>query len=459
MNEIEHIFRAYDIRGIVGKELTPEIVSKIGAVYASYIGAPKKIAVAMDARTSSPLLKMAFISGAASAGLDIEDLGLLPIPLLNFYVWQVNKTGGVMITASHNPPPYNGIRFRHSDGTGFAEENIDIKNMFLKGSFSYSSWDKLGIVTNIDSEYVKQLYYEFVNRNISVDRELTIVVDTGNGAASAVAPYLFRNINARVISINSHPDGTFPGRESDPLKSNLLALRQTVIKCNADFGVAYDGDGDRAVFVDDTGRIILPEKAGIIFGKALLGKRPKSKNIVANISCSIIVEEELSKAGGNIIHSKVGDVFVAQVAKENNAILGIESSAHYFFPYFGFYYDDAIFGSLFMAEILSKEERKLSEIVNEIPTYPLKIISLECSDKIKFLVIDKLKEILLKEDIQFNALDGVKINEEGGWILVRPSNTEPIIRITIEGYNDQIISNIEGKYTPLLKNIIKKLAS
>jgi len=205
--------------------------------------------------------------------------------------------------------------------------------------------------------------------------------------------------------------------------------------------------------VDNLGRKVQTEKAGIIIAKYLLQKR-KGK-IVANISCSMIIEEELDKIGGEVVRCRVGDVFVAKAAKENNAIFGVEISAHYFLPIFGFYFDDAILASLLMTEILSKTDRKLSQLLDEIPTYPIKRINVPCPDKIKFKTIEQLKEELVKEGYKVDAIDGVKVFFKDAWILIRPSNTEPKIRITVEAHTEDKAKNLLKTYTEKIENIIQ----
>ena len=280
---------------------------------------------------------------------------------------------------------------------------------------------------------------------------MTVLVDPGNGAASFVGPYLFRKLGIGVVAINSFFDGTFPARPSDPLKIDKSAMKELIVDSGADFGVAYDGDGDRAVFFDEKGNMITPEKAGIIFGKYLLSKSDK-KDIVANISCSMILSEALAESGAKIHVSKVGDVFVAEKIREVGAILGVESSAHYFFPFYGFLYDDAIFGSLLMAEIISNTDEPLSHIAEQIPTYPIKTLNIDCRDDLKFKAIEKLHERLSSEkNLNLSVLDGLKITFSDGWILIRPSNTEPLIRVTIEGHSEHIVSELEKKYIPLLQ--------
>ena len=455
--KIKHIFRAYDIRGIIGNDLTAQIVAKIGVSFGTYVGKGKSILVGYDARTSSVMIKNAVISGLLDTGINVYEVGLLPIPLINFYTWKHGFDGAVVITASHNPPEYNGIRFRRPDGTGFSKENEEVANIFLKNELKHAPWNMLGELFSLDTSSVIESYASFVTNNITVKNKLTAFVDPGNGAASFVGPYLFRKVGVKVIAINSFFDGTFPARPSNPLKINKDLMRELIVDSGADFGVAYDGDGDRAVFFDEKGSMIAPEKAGIIFGKYLLAKSDK-KDIVANISCSMILEEALSAEGASVHVSKVGDVFVAEKIKEVDAILGVESSAHYFFPYYGFLYDDAIFGSLLMAEILSNSEETLSTMVKHLPTYPTKSLNIECRDDLKFMVVKKLHQILItKENLTLSLLDGLKIIFSNGWILIRPSNTEPLIRVTIEGHNESVVSDIEKKYIPLLRAVISEL--
>jgi len=454
----EHIFRAYDIRGIIGKDLLPDIITKIGIAYGLYLNGSGTIALGFDARTSSRLVEHALISGVISTGVSVANLGLLPIPLLNFYISQNQELkGGVMITASHNPPEYNGIRFRRSDGTGFTDENDQIKRIFFeKVKQSPGNWENIGSIYSVDLNSVIQKYLAFVKSKLDISKKISVVVDCGNGAASVVAPYILRKMGVSVISLNCYPDGTFPGRPSDPLKGNLSELRAAIISHNADFGIAYDGDADRVVFLDEKGNVVLPEISGIIFAKYLLSKN-FGKNIVANVSCSMTVDEEIQKMGGYVHRSKVGDVFVAQKCKEVNAILGIESSAHYFFPAYGILYDDAIFGSLLMSEIVSNSDKPISNIVREIPQYPYLTSNIECPDALKFKVVSSLIELMKMQDKKITTLDGLKVIENDGWILIRPSNTEPLIRITVEGRTNDIISKLKDKYISLINAKMQEL--
>ncbi len=451
--EIEHIFRAYDIRGIYNQDLTPETVTRIGIAFGTLLNGEGTIAMGKDVRTSSTAIEQALTAGITSTGANVELLGTLPIQVTNWATWQGNYKAGIVITASHNPPEYNGIRFRRCDGTGYIDiENQEVKKIFYRGNFKLAKWNKIGKTNQVDTENIIQNYVEFALKHVQPERKIKVVLDLGNGAATYVAPKLFKEAGCEVITLNETPDGTFPGRTPDPLEDPLNDLKETVVREKADLGVAFDGDGDRAIMVDNLGRKVQTEKAGIIMAKYLLQKR-KGK-IVANISCSMIIEEELSKIGGEVVRCRVGDVFVAKAAKENNAIFGVEISAHYFLPIFGFYFDDAILASLLMTEILSKTERKLSQLLDEIPTYPIKRINVPCPDKIKFKITEQLKKDLIKEGYKVDATDGVKVIFEDAWVLIRPSNTEPKIRITVEARTEDKVNNLLKIYSKKIENMI-----
>jgi len=453
--EIEHIFRAYDIRGIYNQDLTPEIVARIGTAFGTLLDGEGTISIGKDVRTSSTAIENALTAGITSTGINVELLGTLPIQVTNWATWQENYKAGIVITASHNPPEYNGVRFRHSDGTGYIDiENEKVKEIFYKGDFKLAKWNKIGKIRQLDTKEIIHKYIDFALKHVKPERKMKVVLDLGNGAASYVAPKLFKEAGCEVITINEKPDGTFPGRSPDPLEDPLEELKKTVVREKAELGVAFDGDGDRAIMVDNLGKKVQTEKAGIIIAKYLLQR--KRGKIVANISCSMIIEEELSKVGGEVVRCRVGDVFVSRTAKENKAIFGVEISAHYFLPIFGFYFDDAILASLLMTEILSKTERKLSQLLDEIPTYPLKRTNIPCPDKIKFKITEQLKEEHEEKGYKVDTTDGVKILLEDAWILIRPSNTESKIRMTIEARTTKKLNELFKQYTEKINDLIQQ---
>ncbi|MEX0568714.1 MAG: hypothetical protein Q6363_006085, partial [Candidatus Njordarchaeota archaeon] len=254
----EHIFRAYDIRGIVGKDLFPDIITKCSTIFANIISEKggKHIAISGDVRLSTPSFIHAAVSGVTSAGIDATFYYPLPIPVFNFSIWTNNIDGGAYITASHNPPEYNGIRFRHSDGTGFAEENQEIKKRFFANEIDIKKWDLFGSVYigSVDNVVLDYISYA-INTLPPPERTLKIVIDGKFGAANIVSPELFSLNNHKLLLLNSVLDGSFPGGMPDPLHGDTTLIRQIMQSTKADIGIAYDGDGDRAAFFDEKGRL------------------------------------------------------------------------------------------------------------------------------------------------------------------------------------------------------------
>ncbi len=454
MDVKEYIFRAYDVRGIFNVDFNAEIATRLGYAFGTFLGGDAKVVVGRDGRTSSKIIELAFISGLASTGCEVYATGLLPIPTFNFKVLKSDVDAGAYVTASHNPPEYNGIRFRHSDGTGYTWENEEIKKIFFSNKFKLSSWKNLGDnIIEIDNSATIKEYNDFLLSRFNIEKELKVVLDFGNGVTSLTAPYILRKLNAKVITLNAQVDGTFPARESEPTKESLRDLAKVVEKSGADFGAGYDGDGDRVVFVDDKGRIAQTEKIGIIIVRELIKKRKAP--VVANVQCSMIVEQELGKDGVEVKRVRVGDVFIAEALKKYNAIFGMEISAHYFMPEF-YYFDDPVLITLKLAEILSKSDRKLSELLDEIPSYPMKTMNIRCADEIKFKVMEEVINILRSQGYSLDLTDGAKVIFEDGWALMRPSNTSPLIRVSIEAKSEERLKELEEFVRKTVKEAKKK---
>jgi phosphomannomutase len=364
---------------------------------------------------------------------------MVPISTSNFKTSAGDFDAGAYITASHNPPEYNGVRFRHGDGTGYTSQNSEIKDIFLKGEFQVADWNKLGKITYLKPEDTIKEYSDLLLDKFQFDKTLKVVVDPGNGAASVVAPEFFRKLGAEVSVINEPLDGTFPGRPSEPNEKNLQELAKTVKEQGADFGAGYDGDGDRVVFVDDLGRVVQNEKIGIIISREIL--KQKKGTIIANMECSMIVEREIEKAGGKVERVRVGDVFVAEKIKETGALFAMETSAHYFTPEF-YVFDDPIIISLKLGEILSNTKQKLSSMADEIPSYPKTMKNFKCKDEVKFQVMEKIVENFKDRGFELDLTDGAKVIFDDGWALLRPSNTTPLIRASVEAETEERLEEL-----------------
>ncbi len=450
---IEHIFRAYDVRGIFNVELTVETAAKIGASFGTHLGGEGEVLVGRDVRTSSPHIESAFNVGLASTGMDVVSTGLVPIPVANFKIMRGGFDAGAYVTASHNPPEYNGVRLRRSDGSGYTEENQRVWDIFLKNKTKFAKWDGLGSISSLDSEETIEEYKEYLLKRVSLKGSPRVVLDVGNGAAYYTAPLVLSEAGARVSVMNEKPDGTFPARPSEPNDKTLTKLKQTVVKEKADFGAGYDGDSDRVIFVDDRGRTVQTEKIGIILARDML-KRKKGGVVVANVSCSMIVEEEIEKLGGKVKRVRVGDVFVCEAIRKHDAVFALETSAHLFMPEF-YVFDDPILATLLLAKTLTAHGGRLSSMVDEIPSYHYEEKNFRCGDAIKFKVVEEIKEELGKRDYDTDLTDGVKINFEDGWILLRPSNTNPLIRMAAEarekGRLRELVKFAEEEVTQAIK--------
>ncbi len=439
MAALEHILRAYDVRGIFNAELTADVAAKIGASFGTYIGGEGRVLVGRDVRTSSIIVENAFCAGLASTGIDVVSTGLVPIPVANYGIVSGDYDAGAYVTASHNPPEYNGVRLRRRDGSGYTEENQRVWNIFLKDKMKLARWDGLGSIEHMEADEALDDYKDFLLKRISLPGSPKVVLDIGNGAAYSAAPTVLRDAGARVVAMNDEPDGKFPSRPSEPNEKTLTALRRRVVKEHADFGAGYDGDGDRVIFADDMGRVVQTEKIGIILARDIL--RKKKGVVVANISCSMIVEEEVEKLGGRVHRVRVGDVFVCEAIKKHNAVFAMETSAHLFMPEF-YVFDDPILATLLLSGITARSDRKLSEMVDEIPSYPYIEKNFKCSDAIKFKIIDEIKKDFRKLGYEIDTTDGVKVNFEDGWILLRPSNTNPLIRSAVEARSKRRVAEL-----------------
>jgi len=432
----EQIFRAYDIRGIYGVDLDEEAANQIGRSLATYInGEGKELIVGRDVRLSSQSMKDSLIDGLLCGGCDVEDIGIVTTPLLYFAAVHYKKDAGVMITASHNPPEWNGLKIWNKDhfickGMGMEE----LKEIAIHKQFKHATRGKLRVNPQALSDYEN-----FLLKRVDIKRRMTVALDPGNGSCSFMIPQLFQSAGIDVIAINADPDGTFPAHLPEPTEETLRDLQEIVVKNKADFGVGFDGDGDRVVFIDDKGRIVPGELALILLVEHYLSMQ-KGAPIVYEVSCSMSVEETIRAFGGKPILSRVGHTYIVDLILREGAVLGGESSGHFYFSdLYGF--DDAIYASLKMAEILS-EKGKLSEIADSIPKYPRININYDCPDEKKFKVVESLTEEFKEEGYEVITMDGVKVIKLEGWFLIRPSNTQPQIRLTVEAKTEESLKQL-----------------
>jgi phosphomannomutase / phosphoglucomutase len=449
--DFDHIFRAYDIRGIFGEDLTEEVATKIGVAFAKFLDG-KTVVVGRDARISGEKLRDALVSGLLSR-CDVTDVGLIPTPMLYFAAKRLQKDAGVMVTASHNPPQWNGIKaFRGQKGSIYGKDMETVKQYAKKVDLK-TLGEKRGKAVRYEG--IIGEYQDFVQSKIKLERKLNVVADTTNGACGLVAPALFERVGCDILTLNKEPDGTFPAHLPVPKQETLGELMKEVVRRKADFGVGYDGDGDRAVFIDEKGKLIPGDMTLLIFAKDVLQKNRGGK-VVYEVSCSMAVEEYVKKLGGVPLVERVGHTFIMDKMIGEKALLGGEKSSHFYFAdVYGM--DDGVFASMKMAEILSKSDEKLSEMVAALPHYPsVYEKNIDCPDNLKFAVIEHLQRQFKEYGLNILDIDGVKVLDKEGWVILRASNTEPVIRISAEAKTEEKLNELYDFAVKELKKAMKR---
>ncbi|UEC43823.1 MAG: hypothetical protein METHAR1v1_1730005 [Methanothrix sp.] len=426
------VFRAYDVRGVYGTELTDDIARKVGRALGSYLPGGR-IALGRDTRVSGPEVERAFLEGVLSTGCSVERYGVLPISMIGFETWKGGLNAAAYISASHNPPEYNGIRFRTAEGYGMLYHETEMMDLYEKGAFRKGD----GKMTDRSPDDAIRRYADYVEGKLNFDRPLRIVLDMGNGAACGTFP-LYQRLGLDCWVTNDSPDGLFPGRGPAPTEESLREAAKMVVEAGADYGVGFDPDADRGLVIDDRGGIVPPEKVAVILAKE---RYSPGDRVVAGFDCSMILERELFPLGFEVIRERVGDVFIANRVKREGAVIGVERSAHLFLPEFQLS-DDPFAMSLALGEVISRGER-LSDLSEAIPDYPY----VQKSIRIEGSAADLMRR--LEGDLaslEPDTTDGLKITAEDYTVLIRPSNTQPLIRLYVEtagGAADELVDRFE----------------
>jgi phosphomannomutase/phosphoglucomutase len=442
------IFRKYDIRGLVNSDLNEETVEKIGKAFGTLIlGKNKKdLILGCDVRTSSGRIRKTLVNAILSTGCNILDVGEVPISEYYFSIQNYGADGGVYITGSHNPPEYNGFKINIGNDSIFGDEIQQIVKIINSDKFSAGK----GAIEFISPD---KEYRNNIKNNIKSGKKLKIVVDCGNGVTSLFAPEILEELGCDVKRLYCEPDGTFPNHLPDPtIPENIEDLRSMVLKEKADFGVAYDGDGDRIGVVDDKGEILWGDRLLILFSRDILAKSPKSK-ILVEVKCSQSLIDDVELHGGIPVLCPTGHSLIKNEMKIQNALLAGEMSGHIFFAdrYFGF--DDAIYTTCRLVEILSNTDKKLSEMLNDAKKYiSTPEIRIDCKDTEKFRIVDELKRYFEARNRTI-TIDGVRIIFDDGWALIRASNTEPKLILRFESETTQGLERIKNiVYTKIMEH-------
>jgi phosphomannomutase / phosphoglucomutase len=450
------LFGTNGIRGTVNIELTPDMAVKAGCAIGTFFGR-KNLLIGHDARTSGAMFSRAVISGLTSTGCNVFFTGMAPTPALQFAIKNHKMDGGVIITASHNPPEYNGIKVIWNDGIEIShEQETEIENIYFEDKIQFAEWNKLGAkheLFGINDEYIEAIK-KHVNLEKIAEKHFHVVVDAANSVGGLAAPFLMRDLGCKITSLNANIDGTFPGRMPEPRPENLSELANMVKALGADLGVAFDGDADRSIFVDETGEIHMGDKTFAVVAKQFLVENPNSQ-IVTPVSSSTLIKDIAAAYKGEIVWTKVGSVTVSQKMKEIKAKLGGEENGGVFYGPHQAVRDGAMTTALIL-DIMAKTGQKLSELIKEQPQYFIEKGKVECAEEKKTKVMQKLLEQV--KGMNINTLDGVKIwFDDKSAILVRPSGTEPAYRMYAEAKNQKRAVELVQEYTSKLDKILESI--
>ncbi len=449
MCENKKLFGTSGIRGKVNTEINADLALHVGKSLATYLNNKGTVVVGYDTRTTNKMLECAIISGLMESGVNVIRIGMVPTPLVGYATIKLKADAGVMLTASHNPSPYNGIKLWNPDGMAYtpSQEN-KIEEIYYNKTYVNVEWDSIGKLDYNDE--IKKAYIDDLISRTNLDKKLKVVIDTASGAGSELSPLVFRKLGCEVITLNSQADGFFPGRNPEPNADNLKDLMKMVVSTGADLGIAHDGDADRMMAIDDKGRISDFDKLLSIISKYFGG------TVITTVDSGLCMDEEMSKVNGKVIRTKVGDVAVAEAINEHNASFGGEPSGTWIHPDFCMC-PDGLLSGLRIAEIVSKKG-SLSKLLDEIPTYCTIRDKITCSSQDKTRIMDGIEDLLIEsfDDIKdVNNIDGVRLTfNDGSWVLIRPSGTEDYVRITLEGKNTETAELIHNKSVELINNIL-----
>lgn len=447
------IFREYDIRGIVGADLTPDSVTRIGKSIGTYIrrGGGKKMVLGRDVRSSSVEFREILSSALNSTGCDVIDIGMTPTPVTYFALHHLKADGGVMITGSHNPPEFNGFKISRGIHSLYGEKVQQLKGLIEKNDFETGTG-------NTKQQNVLGDYMDKICSLLKISRSVKVVVDGGNGCFGIVGPDLLRKMGQSPIELFSEPDGSFPNHHPDPtVARHLTHLIEKVRQENAELGIGFDGDADRIGVVDEKGNVLWGDQLLILFARDILSKNPGAA-IVGEVKCSQNLYKDIEKQGGVPVMAAAGHSLIKNKMRETGALLAGEMSGHICFAdnYYGF--DDAVFAACRVLQIVAQSEQKVSEMLSDLPkTAYTPEIRIDCPDDKKFEIVRELTGFF-RDRYEVIDIDGVRVNFEDGWALIRASNTQPALVLRFEAVTEArlkelaaIIKTQMDKYQPLVQ--------
>jgi phosphomannomutase/phosphoglucomutase len=426
------LFGTFGIRGVSNVDLTPNLAIKLSSALATYLKNKGKVAVGYDNRTSSEMLEQAIVAGLTAGGCDLVRIGLSPTPVLSFSVKHFGCDAGVMITASHNPPQYNGIKFWDSSGAGFQRsEETRIEEIISKEAWRRVTWNRIGGTHQADAitPYIRAALAAVPK----VSRKLNVILDCANATGSIVTPILLTKLGCKVVTLNCQLDGTFPGRLPEPSVEHLKDLSKTVVATGADLGIAHDGDADRTIMVDENGEVLTGDRVFALVALHHLTGRRRPK-IVTTVATSSVLDDVAEKLGGEVIRTRVGEPELIGYYKKNGGDIGGEENGGVI------YFErspvrDGVFTAVKLVQLLAESNMKISELNATLPIYYQSKQRVDCPNELKQKVLKALEKRLRGHKL--DRTDGLRVVTDDGWLLLRPSGTEPIFRCFTEARSEK----------------------
>ncbi len=446
------IFREYDIRGIAEKDMNADDVYLIGKATGTYLKRKgcDTICVGRDCRTTSDHYAEQLIDGLLSTGVNVINIGVCPTPLMYFSIQHLQKDGGVMVTASHNPKEYNGFKICYGLDSVHGVELLVIHDLIEQSDFEIGSG-------KIEKKEIIPAYLDFVTENVKITRPFKVGVDAGNGTAGIIAVPLLKKFGCELVELYCELDGTFPNHEADPtVAENMADLIEQVKEKKLDVGIGFDGDGDRIGIIDENGNIVYGDKLLTIFAREILSRKPNA-TFISEVKCSQVMYDEIEKLGGRAIMWKTGHSRIKQKMKEEKAELAGEMSGHIFFADRFFGYDDAIYAACRLLEIMSETGNTVSGLIADLPeTYNTPEIRVESPDDVKFEVVEEVAE-QFRGKYKVIDIDGVRVVfEDGSWGLVRASNTQPALVLRFEAPSQKRLDEVRNLIESVLIDVQKQ---
>jgi len=437
------IFKAYDIRGIVETDLTPGTVELIGQAFASdsLSQNSKTVVIARDGRLSSPTLSTALAKGLQAGGCDVIDIGMVPTPVLYFATHHFKTGTGIMVTGSHNPPEYNGLKMLMAGKTLYGDDIQHLHTLIKSNKLSQGEG-------SFRSEDILDIYRERILSDVKLEKPLNIAVDCGNGVAGVVAAQLFRDLGCKVTELFCDVDGNFPNHHPDPSKlENLEDVCQSIADNNLDLGLAFDGDGDRVGVIDNKKNVIWPDRQMILYAEDVLSRNPGAQ-IIYDIKSSYHLGKAIQKMGGEPLMWKTGHSLIKAKMKETGALLAGEMSGHIFFQERWYGFDDGLYSAARMLEILSKKQGTVEEIFSALPdSFNTPELQIKFSEGEHYKFMDKFKNSADFSDAEdISTIDGMRVTWSNGWGLIRPSNTTPCLVLRFESDDESGLEDVQAKF-------------